>query len=199
LLTYARHEALRAPDPLVVDIGCGAGRNAVPLARLGARVVGIDLSVPMLEAAIRREDAAGCRDRLRWVRGSADRLPLRTATADLVVAHGVWNLARSGEEFRRALREGARVARPGAGLFLFTFSRNTLPDSARPAAGETFVFTQFSGQPQCFLTEAQLIDELRQAGFTRESGDWLTEHNRPAGPMLAATGPAIYEGTFRRR
>lgn len=199
LLEYAERERLRVPDPLVVDVGCGAGRNAVPIARLGARVVGIDLSTPMLDAAARRDDVAGLGNRVRWVRGVADRLPLADGTADLVVAHGVLNLARSGDEFRRALREAARVARPGAGLFVFTFSRHTLPAAAQAVEGETFVFTQFSGQPQCFLTEAQLNDELEQAGFVRDPPGPLTEYNRPDGAVLVATGPVIYEGTFRRR
>ena len=153
----------------------------------------------MLEAANAREDASGCRHRLLWVRGVADRLPAGTSTADLVVAHGVWNLARSGDEFRRALREGARVARPGAGLFVFTFSRNTLPADVSPVSGESFVFTQFSGEPQCFLTESQLVEELELAGFEREVAGPLTEYNRPNGRVVAATGPVIYEGTFRRR
>jgi ubiquinone/menaquinone biosynthesis C-methylase UbiE len=52
-----------------------------------------------------------------------DRLPLGDASIDLVVAHGIWNLARSAAEFRRAIAEAARVARPDAGLFVFTFSR----------------------------------------------------------------------------
>ena len=54
----------------------------------------------------------------------------------------------------RAVDEAARVAKPGAGLFVFTFSRHTLPAETLPVAGEPFVFTQFSGEPQCFLTES---------------------------------------------
>ena len=61
-------------------------------------------------------------------------------------------------EFRQAVREAARAARPGCALFLFTFSRHTLPDTAQPLDGEPFVFTQFSGQPQCFLTEDQFVE-----------------------------------------
>ena len=198
LLRYAAEELRRAAGLAVVDLGCGAGRNAVPIAALGARVVGVDLSEPMLEAAVRRDDAAPLAHRLRWLRASADRLPLRDAVADLVIAHGVWNLARSGEEFRRALREGARVARPGAGLFVFTFSRHTIPASARPVQGEAFVFTEFSGAPQCFLSEAQLLEELDRAGFVRDPPGPLTEYNRPDRPVLTARGPVIYEGTFRR-
>ena len=58
-----------------------------------------------------------------------ERLPMRDASVDLIVAHGIWNLASSSSQFRAAVREAARVARPGAALFVFTFSRTTIgPD-----------------------------------------------------------------------
>ena len=183
----------------MVDLGCGAARNAAPLAALGVEVVGIDFAAPMLVAAQARAAAEGVADRVRLVHAPMDALPLRDACADLVVAQGIWNLARSGAEMRRAIAEAARVARAGAGLFVFTFSRHTLPADARPVAGETFVFTQFSGEPQCFLTEEQLVAELGGAGFEKDPPGPLAEHNRPApGHALARGGPVIYEGTFRR-
>lgn len=80
------------------------------------------------------------------------------ASFDLIVAHGIWNLAGSGAGFRAAVAEAARVARPGAGLFVFTFSRHTLADDAQPDPGESFVFSSWNGEPQCFLSEAQLIE-----------------------------------------
>jgi SAM-dependent methyltransferase len=141
----------------------------------------------------------------RWedadvVGGFATAAANQDASVDLVVAHGIWNLARSAAEFRRAIAEAARVARPGAGLFLFTFSRATLAADDEPIPGETFVFTQFAGEPQCFLTEIQLNEELRQGGFEKDPPGPLTEHNRPrAGRTLTRNGPVIYEGTFRRR
>ncbi len=197
LLEYARGLLAGRSGRRVVDIGCGAARNAAPLAALGCEVVGTDLAAPMLRAAQARAVSEGVAERVRLVRAPMDALPLRDACADLVVAQGIWNLARSGAEMRRAMAEAARVARPGAGLFVFTFSRNTLPPDARPVAGEAFVFTQFSGEPQCFLTEEQLVTVLRAAGF--ESDGPLREHNRPApGHALARGGPVIYEGTFRR-
>ena len=127
-----------------------------------------------------------------------DALPLGDASVDLVVAHGIWNLARSGAELRRAISEAARVARPGAGLFVFTFSRATLPQDAQPVAGESFVFTQFAGEPQCFLTEAELNAELLRAGFEKDPPGPLTEYNRPASGLTLTRGPVILEGTFRR-
>jgi hypothetical protein len=126
-----------------------------------------------------------------------DRLPAASRAFDVIVAHGIWNLATSGVEFRRAVAEAARVARPGAGLFVFTFSRHTLPPDAEPVAGESFVFTQFSGEPQCFLTEAQLLSEMVAAGF--EALGPLAEHNLPRPGQLNRGGPVIYEGTLRLR
>ena len=67
-----------------------------------------------------------------------------------------------------------------------------------PVAGETFVFTQFSGAPQCFLTERQLIDEMHTAGFEPDPALPLRELNRPAPGLRTAGGPVIYEGAFRR-
>lgn len=200
LLAYAREERRRQPSAVALDLGCGAARNAAPLAADGWRVVGVDLSAPMLAAARERaaKDAVG--DSIEVIRAGMDRLPFPDAAFDLVIAHGIWNLARSGDEFRRAVAEAARVARGGAGLFLFTFSRHTLADAAQPVAGEEFVFTQFSGEPQCFLTEEQVLAELACGGLALDPVRPLTELNRPPGSRQRLSGgPVIYEGTFRRR
>ena len=197
LMQYAEHERTRG-GRRILDIGCGAARNAVPLARSGWEVIGTDTSWPMLEAAAQRVRAEGLESRLWLAAADMEHLPVRERCADLIIAHGIWNLARSSAEFRAAVREAARAARPGAGLFLFTFSRHTLPPDAAPVAQEPFVFTQFSGEPQCFLTGEQIVDELALAGFTEDPALPLHELNRPAG-LQAATGPVIYEGAFRAR
>lgn len=139
---------------------------------------GIDLSWPMLHAAAERTAEERLGDHVRLILAPMDRIPARDCSIDLVVAHGVWNLAGSAMEFRRAVGEAARVARPGAGLF---------------------VFTQFSGQPQCFLTEQQLIAELGAAGFVPDPAVPLTEYNRPQpGSLRSGGAPVIYEAAFRR-
>ena len=194
LLQYAGR-LLRGDEPVrVLDVGCGAGRNAVPLARAGFFVEGTDLSWPMLKAAAAR-DAAG---RLQLALAPMDALPVRDRSVDLIVAHGIWNLARSGAEFRRAIREAARVAAPAARLFVFTFSRHTVPPDQRPVTGETFVFTRFSGEPQVFLTQEQLLDELHQAEFEPDPELPLRELNLPPPGQVWLSGPpVIHEGGFR--
>jgi SAM-dependent methyltransferase len=200
LMTFARDELTRCGGGRALDLGCGAGRNAIPLAGIGWEVVGVDLSRPMLDAGAARARRSPGGDHVHWMLASMDALPLPDRGFDLVVAHGIWNLARSAAAFRRALAEAARVAKAGAGLFVFTFSRNTFPPRTSPIPGEPFVFTEFSGQPQCFLTEDQLVSELGAAGFVPEPAVPITEYNRPRpGALPSGTPPVIYEAGFRRR
>ncbi|HET8529880.1 MAG TPA: methyltransferase domain-containing protein, partial [Methylomirabilota bacterium] len=50
-----------------LDLGCGAGRNTVPIARLGWNVVGVDQSWPMIAAAATRAGEDRLDDPLRLV------------------------------------------------------------------------------------------------------------------------------------
>ena len=123
-------------------------------------------------------------------------LPGRTGAFDLIVAHGIWNLAQSGVEFRAAVAEAARAAAPGAALFVFTFSRHTLTDAATPLHGETFVFSQFSGLPQIFLTADELRSELAAVGFEPDPDLPLRELNVPPPGALRGNAPVIFQAGF---
>jgi SAM-dependent methyltransferase len=183
---------------VAVDIGCGAGRNLVPLVAQGWRVLGLDLSWPMLDAA-RRRLGANPGNGAAMALAPMERLPVRSTSADLVIAHGIWNLARTTSQFRAAVAEAARIARPGGALFVFTFSRHTLPPEAVPVPGEPYVYTQFSGGPQVFLTREQMLAEMQAAGFVPDDAVPLTEHNLPRpGQVQPFAGPVIFEAAFRR-
>jgi SAM-dependent methyltransferase len=77
LMRFAETEWRRGDRARVLDLGCGAGRNAIPLARLGWKVFGIDLSWPMLCAAAQRarEDPVG--GHLYLALAAMDGLPVR--------------------------------------------------------------------------------------------------------------------------
>jgi SAM-dependent methyltransferase len=197
LLELARAELRRVPRGMLLDIGCGAARNAAPLAEMGWRVVGVDLALPMLAGA-RRRCAALPSGRPLFARSRMDALPVPSGRFDLLVAHGIWNLARSGAEMRRGMAEAARAAAPGAALFVFTFSRHTVPPEARPVAGESFVFTDFGGEPQCFLTAEELLQEAGRHGFAADPAVPLRELNLPPGGGPRRGGPpVILEAAFR--
>jgi SAM-dependent methyltransferase len=197
-MTLAGLELARLGRGRALDIGCGAGRNAVPLAAAGWDVLGIDLSMPMLMAAAARAHDGQVASRHRVARGSMAWLPVPGRSCDLVVAHGIWNLARTDRQFRAAIQESSRVAKNHAALFVFTFSRSTLPAGAQPVPGESRVFAGVSGEPQVFLTKQQLLDDLGAAGFAPDPSLPIEELNPRRQGMLAAAGsPVIWQGGFR--
>jgi SAM-dependent methyltransferase len=94
-MAFGEEELRRAESGCALDLGCGAGRNAVPLARLDWSVVGTDLSWPMLVAAAARTREDRLNNHLHLILAPMDRIPARDGSFDLAVAHGIWNLARS--------------------------------------------------------------------------------------------------------
>ncbi len=117
----ARAMARLLPRELrVAEIGTGTGILALELAREGLRVVAIDHSPRMLEAArekIERSGIAGIELRL----GEASALPLANAEVDAVLAHMVLHYLPKPAE---AIREMARVVRPGGVVVIADFVRH---------------------------------------------------------------------------
>ena len=105
-----------------VDLGCGAGANAVFLARAGFDVVGIDFSPVALRKARRASLAAGVSERLRLVRAdlTAQALPGVEGPFDLLVDYGT--LDDLAPTDRRAMASTIiRLARPGSIFVLYAF------------------------------------------------------------------------------
>lgn len=89
-LDFVLDYASRRKPRSVIDVGCGAGRFAVPLAVGGASVTGLDFADEMVLLAERRAEAAGVGDRCRFLR--ADFLEWKTDERfDLALAMGVFD------------------------------------------------------------------------------------------------------------
>ncbi|MFE4867291.1 class I SAM-dependent methyltransferase [Streptomyces sp. NPDC056682] len=104
-----------AQGDVVLDAGCGTGRALPPLrAAVGAKgtVLGADLTPEMLTEAVRNgRDQDGV-----LLRADVGRLPLRSASVDVVFGAGlISHLSQPTEN----LRELARITRPGGRLALF--------------------------------------------------------------------------------
>jgi ubiquinone/menaquinone biosynthesis C-methylase UbiE len=113
----------------VLDVPCGFGRHAVPLARAGYRVVGVDRSEALLAEARRR--AGEGRPRAEFVRADYRDLPQKDESFDAAV-----NLFTSlgylgDEEDVGVLAEIRRVLRPGGRLVIETTHRDLLVRDAR--------------------------------------------------------------------
>ncbi|WP_211349110.1 class I SAM-dependent methyltransferase [Nocardioides litoris] len=111
-------------EPDVLDLGCGTGPAAVPLAELtGGRVTGVDLHAGFLDDLRRRAEAAGVGDRVTALPASIDDLPLPDACADLVWAEGSAYVVG----FDAALTGWRRLLRPG-GVLVLTEAEWLVPD-----------------------------------------------------------------------
>src|SRR5688500_16085925 len=74
------------PGMMVLDLGCGDGTTALPEAKLGADVLGVDIARNLVEAGNERAQAAGLTN-LRFQFGDASNLQnLHHKTFDLVVS-----------------------------------------------------------------------------------------------------------------
>ena len=93
----------------VLELGCGTGRVAVPLAEAGARVVGVDLSAAMLEAA--RARAAG--SPLRLIEGDMRTLSLGERFATVLIPLGGLQHMTAVDDVVAALATVARHLAPG--------------------------------------------------------------------------------------
>lgn len=126
----------------VLEVGCGAGRDAVFLARLGHEVHGLDLSEEALRLAALNAGEGGVQ--LQLHRGDALATGLPEGSFDLVSDRGCFHHIY-GDDRKLYGREMARILKPGGKLLLrgaamsyaeYRFSplnRKALNDSFEPA------------------------------------------------------------------
>lgn len=115
-LTSRLARALRVgPGELVVDVASGPGTSAVQVALdTGCDVIGVDLTPDTIAAATRRVASAGLSDRVLFVQGDAEALPLGDASVDGALCECALctfpDKEKATAELARVLRPGARVA-----------------------------------------------------------------------------------------
>jgi len=103
-----------SPDSHVVDAAAGKGTSAMLLARqFGCRVTGVDLSRQNLERAAVEAARQGLSDRVRFVCGDAEHLPLAGGVADAVICECAFctfpDKTAAAGQFVRVLTPGGRV------------------------------------------------------------------------------------------
>jgi arsenite methyltransferase len=153
-----RHARLQ-PGKDVVDLGSGGGIDCLLAARAvgpTGSVVGIDFLPEMVRRAARAASEVGL-ENARFAVGEIEALPLRDASADVVISNGVVNLSPRKV---RVLAEAFRVLRPGGRLAIVDLIlEHDLPPEIQthPAA--------WAGCLSGALSEMALYKGLRRAGF----------------------------------
>ncbi len=92
-----------------LDVGCGEGRFARVMAEQGAEVFAFDPVERFLQYALKKDD------RPSYARASAEAIPFRDCSFDLVVTYLT---LIDIPDFRRSIREMARVLQPGGRLLV---------------------------------------------------------------------------------
>lgn len=165
----------------VVDAGCGGGLVAAALTQAGATVIGVDPAPTSLAVARR---AAGAR--FHAVAGRLEQLPLADASVDAVVAADV--LEHVGD-LPAAVREIARVLRPGGRLLFDTINRTAWSWAVALLGAErlTDLVPRGTHQWRLFIRPDELHQLLTGAGLTAVASLGLSPRLGPRDILRALT------------
>jgi ubiquinone/menaquinone biosynthesis C-methylase UbiE len=148
--------AARANGP-VLELGCGTGRVTIPVARSGARVIGVDRSGEMLGHAIKRSRRARLKGHVSWLRADIRFLPFRkSARFDLVMApYGILQSLVRESDLRATLEAVQRVLARGG-----VFGIDLVPDL--PVWKEYRNKVRFRGSRRGGHSHITLVESVRQ-------------------------------------
>jgi ubiquinone/menaquinone biosynthesis C-methylase UbiE len=163
-------KSLEITPPLrVLDLGCGDGTTALPLARLGAEVVGIDIARNLVDAGNKRAANAGL-DRLKFEEGDAcDLQGVEDHSFDLTIS--VFGAMFAPKPFDVA-REMVRVTRPGGRIVMGNWIPNDptfvaqllkISSAFAPPPPEGFI------SPMTWGVDTHIVERFGQAGVPREN------------------------------
>src|SRR6266699_940738 len=162
-------KSLGVTPPLrVLDLGCGDGTTAVPLALMGAEVVGIDIAENLVAAGNRRAAEAGL-DRLKFQQGDAcDLRGIGDHSFDLTIS--VFGAMFAPKPFEVA-REMVRVTRPGGRIVMGNWIPNDptlVAQILRICSGYTPPPPEGFVSPVTWGIESNVIERFARAGVPAE-------------------------------
>jgi SAM-dependent methyltransferase len=179
------------PGMAVLDLGCGDGTTALPSARRGAEVLGVDIAANLVEAGNHRAAAEGLAN-CRFQEGDASNLNgLDADRFDLVVSiFGAMFAPRPHD----VAREMVRVTRPGGRIVMGNWIPNDptlvaqilrISGAYAPPPPEGFV------SPMTWGVEANVLERFGDAGvpadrvsFKRDTYRFI--HAGPPAELLTA-------------
>src|SRR3989337_2585465 len=169
----------------VLDLGCGDGTTALPEARLGADVLGVDIAGNLVAAGTRRAEAEGLTN-CRCQEGDASHLDeLKDHTFDLVIS--IFGAMFAPKPFDVA-KEMVRVTRPGGRIVM----GNWIPGDPTLVAQILKISSAYTPPPpEGFISpmlwgvESHVIERFGNAGVAKENISFVKDtftFNAPFSP-----------------
>jgi ubiquinone/menaquinone biosynthesis C-methylase UbiE len=183
------------PSLKVLDLGCGDGTTAMPMAILSADVTGIDIASNLVEAGNKRAAAAGL-DRLRFREGDACNLEgIPDHSFDLTLS--VFGAMFAPKPFDVA-KEMVRVTKPGGRIVMGNWIPNDptfvsqllkISSAFTPPPPDGFI------SPMTWGVDTQVIERFGQAGVPPEKISMVKDTFHFKSPDKT---PADFIDLFRR-
>src|SRR5271168_4658275 len=181
----------------VLDLGCGDGTTALPEARLGADVLGVDIAKNLVEAGKKRAKEEGLTN-IKFQEGDASNLyELTDRTFDLVVS--IFGAMFAPRPFDVA-KEMVRVTRPGGRIIMGNWIPNDptlvaqvlkISSSYSPPPPEGFI------SPMTWGIENNVIERFSAAGVPKENISFARDtytFNYPSAPTELVSAFRKYYG-----
>jgi ubiquinone/menaquinone biosynthesis C-methylase UbiE len=183
------------PGMRVLDLGCGDGNTAIPAAKLGANVLGVDIASNLVSAGNRRAAQAGLSSTCHFVEGDAcDLGSIENKSFDLVIS--MFGAMFAPKPFDVA-REMVRVTRPGGRIIMGNWIPNDptlvaqilkISSSYTPPPPEGFV------SPMTWGSTPHIIERFGAVGIASEAISW----ERDSYVFDFKGSPAEFVDTFRQ-
>lgn len=164
----------------ILDIGCGAGNNAIRLAKAQGGTVDCDLcdvSRPMLERAKSRVSGVTTGD-VRMFEGDFREIPFEESGYDVIIAAAVLHHLRDEEDWKSAFHKIFRLLRPGGSFWVTDLVTHDTPGiqelmwkrygdyleglGGRDYRDEVFAYIDKEDSPRSLTFQ---MDLMRNAGF----------------------------------
>jgi SAM-dependent methyltransferase len=148
------------PGDTVVDLGSGAGNDcfiARSIVGDSGRVIGIDMTVPMIEKARLNASKLGFKN-VEFRLGDIENMPIASNTADVVVSNCVMNLV---PDKQKAFAETYRITKPGGHFSISDIVlQGELTDELRKEA------SLYAGCISGAVQKETYLQTIRESGFT---------------------------------
>jgi ubiquinone/menaquinone biosynthesis C-methylase UbiE len=181
----------------VLDLGCGDGTTALPEARLGADVLGVDIASNLVEAGNKRAKEEGLTN-IKFQEGDASNLhELKDHTFDLVVS--IFGAMFAPKPFDVA-KEMVRVTRPGGRIVMGNWIPNDptlvaqilkISSSYSPPPPDGFI------SPMTWGVENNVTERFAGAGVPKEKVSFVRDtytFNYPSAPSELVSAFRKYYG-----